>query len=142
MNTQATLEPVTRTIEVDCSVEHAFATFTARTTSWWPLARHSIGGERADSIRIEPYEGGRLVEVTAGEEFVWGEVTAWNPSHRLAFTWRVGTHASNPTEIEVRFWDEGGRTRVQLEHRGWERLGDRAAASRSSYTDGWVFVLG
>ena len=143
MSTQATLEPVTRAIEVDCSVEHAFTVFTERISSWWPLARHSIGGERAESIRIEPHEGGRLLEaIRGGEECVWGEVTDWDPPQRLAFTWRVGAHASNPTEIEVRFRYEGGRTRVELEHRGWERLGDRAAASRASYVDGWAFVLG
>ena len=32
-----------------------------------------------------------------------------------------------PTEIEVTFTDEGGKTRVDLEHRGWERLGEHAA---------------
>jgi hypothetical protein len=31
---------------------------------------------------------------------------------------------------------------VRLEHRGWERLGDRASVARSGYETGWPVVLG
>ena len=43
MSTQATeTEAIKRSVTVDCSVEHAFATFTERIHEWWPLAKHSI----------------------------------------------------------------------------------------------------
>jgi hypothetical protein len=46
------------------------------------------------------------------------------------------------TEVEVRFVAvEPDHTRVELEHRGWERLGDLAAQARSSYEGGWPGVL-
>jgi hypothetical protein len=38
----------------------------------------------------------------------------------------------------VRFAPEGEGTRVELEHRGWEKSG---AGERSSYDGGWEYVL-
>ena len=46
------------------------------------------------------------------------------------------------TEVEVRFLDADGRTRVELEHRGWENVELDASAKRGHYDDGWGFVLG
>ena len=40
-------------------------------------------------------------------------------------------------ELEVRFAADGDATRVELEHRGWEQPEDR-----TSYDEGWDFVLG
>jgi hypothetical protein len=34
-----------------------------------------------------------------------------------------------------------GGTRVELEHRGWEILGDKAQQVRAGYETGWVPVL-
>jgi hypothetical protein len=33
-------------------------------------------------------------------------------------------------------------TRVELEHRGWERLGAEAGEVREEYAQGWPVVLG
>jgi hypothetical protein len=41
----------------------------------------------------------------------------------------------------VRFEQEGDGTRVELEHRGWERVMDEAAEMRASYDTGWERVL-
>jgi uncharacterized protein YndB with AHSA1/START domain len=54
----------------------------------------------------------------------------------------VNPEAAAPTEIEVRFSPEGDGTRVDLEHRGFERLGGAAQEARGSYSEGWVLVLG
>jgi hypothetical protein len=42
----------------------------------------------------------------------------------------------------VRFTGEGEGTRVELEHRGWERMGERGEEARGHYDDGWATVLG
>ena len=43
MSTQATeTEAIRRSVTVNCSVEHAFETFTERIHEWWPLGKHSI----------------------------------------------------------------------------------------------------
>jgi hypothetical protein len=43
----------------------------------------------------------------------------------------------------VRFTPEGAGTRVDFEHRGWERLGDLAEEAAASYGggEGWPAVL-
>ncbi|HEY2936005.1 MAG TPA: SRPBCC domain-containing protein, partial [Gaiellaceae bacterium] len=86
----------------------------------------------------------RLVERSkTGEEAVWGEVLAWEPPGRIAFTWHPGYAEGDPmTEVEVRFRAQGGLTVVELEHRGWERLGERAEEARTGYEVGWPVVLG
>src|SRR5207248_11244043 len=87
--------------------------------------------------------GGRLVERSrSGEEAVWGELLVWEPPHRFAMTWYPGRGPSEATELEVRFEPDGDRTRVELQHRGWDGLGERAADARASYDSGWVVVLG
>lgn len=42
----------------------------------------------------------------------------------------------------MRFLPEDGGTRVELEHRGWERLAESGAEKRANYDTGWDFVLG
>jgi hypothetical protein len=56
--------------------------------------------------------------------------------------WNILNAEDSPTEVEVRFLQEGSGTRVELEHRGWERLAEGGAAKRDDYDGGWDFVLG
>ena len=145
---QAAIEAIRKTITVNCSVEHAFRTFTEGIGSWWPLPTHSVGGAQSESVMFEPGAEGRLVErMSDGQESVWGYVRAWEPPHRIVFSWHPGedcarTQVHEATEIEVRFSAEGDGTRVDLEHRGWERLADRGVEARESYDSGWDTVLG
>jgi uncharacterized protein YndB with AHSA1/START domain len=148
MSTQATTtEAIRRSVTVDCSVEHAFATFTERIHEWWPLAKHSIekyeSGSPAGTVVFQGGAGGQVYErTTKGEELKWADVVAYDPPHRFVLAWNPSREQKRPpTEIEVTFTDEGGRTRVDLEHRGWERLGDEAAEARQGYSQGWESVL-
>jgi hypothetical protein len=45
--------------------------------------------------------------------------------------------------VEIRFLPDGDGTRVELEHRGWERVGAEAAEVREAYgsPQGWVTTL-
>jgi len=77
-----------------------------------------------------------------GAEFVWGEILVWDVPARLVFTWRVpGLPETAATEVEVRFRSDGSSTRVDLEHRQWERLGALAASLRGAYDGGWPGIL-
>ena len=58
----------------------------------------------------------------------------------LTIAWKVDPEAAAPTEVEVRFTPDGDGTRVVLEHRHWERLGEGAAGA-GRYDGGWVMVL-
>jgi uncharacterized protein YndB with AHSA1/START domain len=138
------LEPLRKSVTVSCPVEHAFEVFTARVGSWWPLSKYSIGQERARGCAIESRVDGEVYETRDdGERFPWGRVLAWEPPRRFVMTWHPGRETDTAQEVEVRFTaaPEGG-TVVELEHRGWAVLGDRAREARESYSGGWDHVLG
>ena len=148
MSTQAKpIEAVRRSVTVDCSVEDAFATFTDRIAEWWPLGTHSIDhyetGSAAETVVFQGGAGGQVYERTKnGEELKWADVIAYDPPHRFVLAWNPSReHARPRTEIEVTFTDKAGKTRVDLEHRGWGWLGDEAAEARQSYNQGWEPVL-
>lgn len=60
---------------------------------------------------------------------------------RFVLEWKVNPDAAAPTEIEVTFTAEGDGTRVEILHRGWERLGEAGPEARASYSEGWIGVL-
>jgi uncharacterized protein YndB with AHSA1/START domain len=143
MSTHAT-DVVRRSVTVQRPVDEAFRLFTEGIATWWPIDSHSIGrgDEPPETVVMEGGEGGRLYErMRDGNEANWGTILAWEPPHRIVLSWelRPGRPA---TEIEVRFSPEAEGTRVELEHRGWERLGAEAEAAKASYRDGWAKVLG
>jgi hypothetical protein len=44
--------------------------------------------------------------------------------------------------VEIRFLAQGhAATRIEIEHRGWERLGDRAGTWRTRNQMGWQTLL-
>ena len=91
---------------------------------------------------FEGKAGGRLYEIwDDGTECDWGGVTVWEPPHRIVFWWQPNPDASAPTEVALRFAAESDGTRVELEHRGWERLGASATEAYESYDSGWGAVL-
>jgi uncharacterized protein YndB with AHSA1/START domain len=148
MSTQASeLGAIRRSVTVDCSVEDAFATFPERIHEWWPLSRYSIdsdeSGSQPETVIFQGGAGGQIYERTKkGEELKWADVIAFEPPHRFVLAWNPSREQERPaTEVEVTFSDEGGRTRVDLEHRGWEKLGERAAEARQGYGQGWPAVL-
>ena len=129
--------PVTKTVTVKRPPEEAFRIYTERIATWWPLDTHSRSGRRAETLVMEPRAGGRLYERTRdGEELEWGEVLVWEPPQRVVHSWHLGKPTA--TEVELRFVPEVDGTRVELEHRGWER----APEKRGSYDAGWELVLG
>ena len=134
---------IRKTVVVECALETAFATFTAGLGRWWPVSTHSRGEGRVQTAILEERTGGRLYEVwDDGSEHQWGEVLVWEPPHRLVLSWQPNPKRPSPTEVEVRFAAEGSATRVELEHRGWDRLAAEAVDVQGSYERGWDEVLG
>jgi uncharacterized protein YndB with AHSA1/START domain len=142
MNAEPTIEAVRKSIEVVCGPAEAFRLFTDDIDSWWPLATHSVGQADAVACFFEGRDGGRIYEThTDGTIHLWGTITAWEPSARVVFSWHPGREAATAQEVELRFIGIKGGTRIELEHRGWETLGDRAVETREGYESGWVPVL-
>jgi len=134
--------PILLAFEVECPPERAFTVWTARIGSWWP-ADHTVTGEDGLTVVLEGRPGGRIFERTrGGVEHDWGEVTVWEPPARLGYLWHLRRDRAAATDVEIRFIGLGdSRTRVEIEHRGWERLGDEAETWRDRNVGGWTTLL-
>jgi hypothetical protein len=136
------IEPIRLAFDVDAAPAHAFDVWTARIGQWWP-ADHTVTAADGLTVVLEPRPGGRIFERTpAGIEHDWGEVTVWQPPSRLSYLWHLGTGRAAATEVDIRFVATGqNATRVEIEHTGWERLGEAAGTWRDSNVAGWQGLL-
>jgi uncharacterized protein YndB with AHSA1/START domain len=136
------LPPVLRALHLTVPPSRAFELFTDSIGSWWPLPSHGLFGSAAADVG---FEDGRLVERSVdGRTAVWGEVLAWQPPDRLLISWHPGGTADAAGEVEVVFGPvDGGGTRIELRHSGWQAFGERAEAVRRSYAgrQAWGGVL-
>ena len=136
--------PIRHATVVRSELAHTFQTFVRTIGQWWPAKPYSIGQARVVDAVFEQRVGGRVYEIwDDGHEVDWGGVTAWEPPRRFAMTWEI---LPAVTEVEVRFRALGpALTRVELEHRGWERLTEEQLAAATSvaggYTEGWRQIL-
>jgi uncharacterized protein YndB with AHSA1/START domain len=133
VNRTIEIAPVRKSVVVDASPPQAFAVFTSGINRWWPK-NHGIGASPLRESVIEPFVGGRwFTRHEDGSDVVIGHVRVWQPAERLVVSW----------EIEMRFIAEaGGRTRVELEHRNFERLGAAAGEKmRKDVDGGWPYLL-
>jgi uncharacterized protein YndB with AHSA1/START domain len=135
---------------VNASPERAFEVFTADFDSWWPRSHH-IGKSPMTKALIEAGKGGRCyAEQQDGTESDWGSVLLWDPPRRFVISWQItGNWEFEPdiaksSEVEIRFTPEaGGKTRVDLEHRHFERLTSGGAEMRTGVNGegGWGPLL-
>jgi uncharacterized protein YndB with AHSA1/START domain len=135
--------PIVKEIEIGAPCELVFEMFVSNFGEWWPRARFSrTRGSAPHRVVLEAHEGGAIYEVAAdGGKLAWGSVTAIEPNRRIAMEWHLGRPIS--TMVEVNFEPlAADRTRVRLEHRGWEKL-EIAGASveRQGYAAGWDLIL-
>ena len=136
------IDPIRLAFDVECPAERAFEVWTARISRWWP-ADHTVTGEGGLTVVLEGRPGGRIFErTTAGVEHDWGEVTIWEPPTRLGYLWHLRRDRADATEVEIRFVGlDPARTRVEIEHRGWERLGADGETWRDRNYGGWSTLL-
>ena len=72
-----------------------------------------------------------------GTEAAWATVLAWDPPRRVTLAWKPNLTDNPPTELEITFTPDGADTRVDLEHRGRDRLGPLGKQARQSYGENW-----
>jgi uncharacterized protein YndB with AHSA1/START domain len=151
MNASRTIEiaPVRKSLVVDAAPDVAFAVFTAGIDRWWPRT-HGIGPGPVRESVIEPFVGGRwYTRHEDGSIAVVGHVRVWRPGEQLTVTWEISAdwkpdpRPAFTSEVAVRFSAEpDGRTRVELEHRNFERMdGAGAEKMRRELDGGWPAIL-
>ena len=133
---------ITKSIIVRRNVETAFRIWTEKTDLWWPKD-HIINRDPNTQIIIEGQVGGRFYERSPdGSEHDWGLVTIWEPPHRLVYTWNRGSSVERPTRVEVQFIAlEQDQTRVEVQHRGPEYVGEVWYQTNATYKRAWEHVL-
>ena len=132
-------DPIRRELRIPVPPDRAFEFFFAELPRWWPVEEYSVhrSGSR---VEVEPGPEGTIVEVgPSGDRIEWARVVTWDPPARLVLAWHPTWPAD--TDLEVRFRADGRETIVEIDHRGWERLGDDGPATRAVYDEGWSYTL-
>ena len=106
---------IQKSVFLHCQPAEAFKLFTSRISEWWPET-HRPTKDPKSHLFLEP--AGRFRERSRdGREIELGRVIAWEPPHRLAFDFYLGTSEAQPTAVEVTFALEEEGTRVTVCHR-------------------------
>jgi len=143
------IAPVRKSIVVQATTQKAFDVFTAGIDRWWPRD-HGLGAGAVIESIIEPFVGGRWYSRHAdGAEAIVGHVLVWEPARRFVCSWEISADwKSQPgsafaSEVEVRFVPEGpGTTRVELEHRNFERMPAPGGEKlRNDVDRGWPKIM-
>jgi uncharacterized protein YndB with AHSA1/START domain len=150
MTKQTATATVRTSIVVQAPIEQAFKVFTQDFGRFKPREHSLLGVEIAESV-FEPRVGGHLFDRGVdGSECRWARVLAYEPPHRVVFSWdinarwRLETDLAKTSEVEVRFISETPeRTRVELEHRYLDRHGDGWEGVRDGVggDGGWPIYL-
>jgi hypothetical protein len=129
--------PVRRETTVRAGRDRTFEVFVRELGAWWPTNPFSRGGDRVRDVRLERRRGGLVTEHWAdGTVHTWGELLAWDPPRGFTMAWRL---TPEPTEVELRFLELGpALTRVEVEHRGWERLSDEQLGAACALPEGYA----
>ncbi|GAA1416879.1 SRPBCC family protein [Catellatospora coxensis] len=148
--TEAGSAVVRRQVVVDASIDKAFSVFTDRFGDFKPREHNLLAVPITETV-FEPRVGGNIVDRGEdGSECRWARILAYDPPHRVVFTWDIGptwqveTDPGLTSEVEVTFTAEAAdRTRVDLEHRhidrhgpGWESVRDGV-----EHDQGWPLYL-
>lgn len=106
-------------ITVEAPIERAFKVFTEEIGSWWDPNHHILQAELREMV-FEPFVGGNVYDRGIdGSECRWARVLAYEPPHRVVFSWDINTSwqletdQDKTSEVEVRFTaEEPDRTPV------------------------------
>jgi len=150
MTTTPQATAVTAETVVDVPLERAFRVFIEDFDRIKPRDHNLLNVDIEETI-LEPRVGGNIYDRGVdGTECRWARVLAFEPPHRLLFSWDISpywqleTDPDRTSEVEVLFTELGpSRTRVQLEHRHLERHGDGWETERETVggKDGWPLYL-
>src|SRR3954447_17095614 len=91
---------VTVSTEVDAPIARAFFVFTAEIGTWWDEDKHLLEAPLAEMV-FEPFVGGHIIDRGVdGSECRWARVLAYDPPHRVRFSWDITTRWQLETDPE------------------------------------------
>ena len=150
MTQSAMTTMVRREIQVNAPIGEAFKVFTERFGDFKPREHNLLQAAIAETV-FEPHVGGNIYDrAVDGSECRWARILAFEPPHRVVFSWdisprwQIETNHDLTSEVEVRFFAETPeRTRVELEHRKLDRHGLEWESVRDSVGNegGWPLYL-
>ena len=130
---------IQKSVFLRCPPDEAFQLFTTRISEWWPKT-HRLTKDPDSELLLE--RSGRFWErARDGREMELGRVLVWEPPHRVALDFYMGTNAAQPTALEVTFTAENEGTRVTVRHRAMpesEEVWDQRAPA---FERSWEAVL-
>ena len=146
--TQTDTGVVRKQILVWAPIDRAFAVFTGRFGDFKPPEHNLLGAPIAETV-FEPRVGGNIIDrAVDGTECRWARILAYEPPDRVVFSWDINALWKPDTtvgsEVEVRFIAEGpNATRVELQHRNFERMGEAGQTMRDTVDSGmgWRALL-
>jgi uncharacterized protein YndB with AHSA1/START domain len=144
MTTTTEATSISTAVDVNAPIERAFHVFTAEIGSWWDEDKHLLGAPLAAMV-FEPHVGGNIVDRGVdGSECRWARILAYDPPHRVRFSWdittawQIETDPAKCSEIEITFTETAARrTRVVLTHRHLDRHGEVWQSLRDAVSSGW-----
>jgi len=132
------LASITYEYALRSTAEEAFHAYTRRIGEWWDPG-YTANAETLETVVIQPLVGGRVFarHTDLGDD-EWGEVTAWEPAHRLSHTFTLAQDPAHPSEVQVEFEPSDDDTcTMRFAHGGWDETN---AGDRAKFAD-WPVIL-
>jgi uncharacterized protein YndB with AHSA1/START domain len=141
---------VQQQLVVEAPIKEAFRIFTEKFDLIKPREHNLLSVDIAETV-FEARVGGSIYDRGVdGSTCRFARVLAYEPPHRVVFTWdidprwQIETDLNRASEVEVRFVAETPkRTRVELTHRNLDRHGEGWEAVRQGVDSegGWPLYL-
>jgi len=142
------MSTIKKKILVDTPLKKSFKVFVNELGNWWPKA-YTWSKDELVALRVNPTTNGFFTEIGPyGFQCDWGRITKIT-ADQLIFCWQINPDRSpepNPdkaSEVEISFNEENGCTTIILEHRYFDRHGEKGEAYRRSMDspEGWDYIL-
>jgi uncharacterized protein YndB with AHSA1/START domain len=99
--TQTTSTLVRKEIVVDAPVERAFTVFTERIGDFKPPEHNLLRVPIVVTV-FEPRVGGHIIDRGEdGSECRWASILAYDPPHRVAFSWNIGSRSTSRRSLRT-----------------------------------------
>lgn len=131
--------PLEKAIKINCSLEHAFATFVNQIDIWWPRTHRKFENS---TLSLAPQVGGLFLEVSnEGQTAELGQVLLYDAPHQIIYTWFPGS-IKLPTKVEIKFSHKNNFTLVEVTHSEADsQLGDVWPQRVVIFNKSWETIL-